>query len=226
MVENNKQHLKLYKFQIPETWYSASPDLWIFDIGTALGPLGECIMEHEEWAMSDENWKWHCDILSTYSEGKATLTPHLVPWEELPTNMIDACRQQIVKFNKAVREDIGNLVLLDNGDIGKLQAATFRFFTDDERKRREPAKQPNIMQTFITVDVAVEIDARTAYYVDNAMGVRFIDRTKAIMPSFEMGNLARKIKQFIWQQESKIVSMEEWKKRKEKEKKSLTNHLD
>ena len=99
MGDDKKQHLKLYNFQIPETWYSASPELWVFDIGSDLGALGQCILEHEEWAISEDNWKWHCDILSTYTEGDEPPSPYLVAWEDLPNRMIDACRQQIVKFN-------------------------------------------------------------------------------------------------------------------------------
>ena len=56
------------------------------------------------------------------------------------------------------------------------------------------------------------------YYVDNAYGIRMIDKNLALMASYEMGSLSRQIKQFIHREETKIVSMEDWKNKKLKEK--------
>ena len=199
---DGKQVLRVYNFHVPDSWYS-NTDLWVFDLAESLGPIGQCMYEHEEYCLSN-------DMLNN---GKNLLCK--TPWEHLPNKIINDCRQQIVKFNKVALQEVGKLTLLDNGEIGKLQSVLFRFKTDDERLLKEDdAVIYATDELLLTADITVEMGKGVAYYVDNAYGIRMIDKNIALMASYEMGNLSRQIKQFIHREETKIVSMEDWKNKK------------
>ena len=209
MDENNKQILKVYNFDVPDSWYS-NTDLWVFDLPEALGAIGQCIHDHEQWAYLDP-------LLRSLA---------LEKWEDLPTEVINDCRQQIINFNKIAAQEIGKLTLLDNGEIGKLQSVMFRFRTDEERLAVAGYEDTVVHmgdQLLLTADIVVDMGDGTSYYIDNAYGIRWIDRECALMPSFEMSSLSREMQQFIHREKTKIVSMEEWREKKKK-KKSLTNH--
>ena len=216
MDKNSKQILKAYSFEIPDAWYDAT-DLWLFDNTEALGVIAQCIQEHEQWGYKVQDDK---------SEPFDLYNAMWDKWEDLPTNIINDCRQQIVRFNKIAEQEVGKLTLLDNGEIGKLQSATFRFCTDEERVLTGKETLVCTEHPLLTVDAVVDMGDGTAYYMDNCYGIRWIDKERALMPSFEMSRLSREVQAFIRREKTKIVSMDEWKKRKERERKSLTNHAE
>lgn len=199
---NGKQVLKVYNFHVPDSWYS-NTELWVFDLSESLGAIGRCIYEHEEYCLSSDMLNSGRDLLCKTA------------WEDLPTDIINDCRQQIVDFNRAAKQEIGKLTLLDNGEIGKLQSVMFRFKTDDERLiKGKDAVVYAADELLLTADIVVDMGDGSAYYIDNAYGIRMIDEAAAIMASYEMSRLSREIKQFIHREETKIVSIDEWKKKK------------
>tara|TARA_A200000159_G_scaffold143055_1_gene147013 strand:+ start:3664 stop:4296 length:633 start_codon:yes stop_codon:yes gene_type:complete len=190
-----------YNFDIPEHWYKSEPDLWAWS-PDHLSTLGICIDRHEEWADEDP-------VVNSYPRtGSQSIS--LIPWHELDDDIIVECQSQIFAYNDVCTNEVGKLALLNNGEVGTLRKVEFRLATDQERAMSHAALFPT---SFIVCGIEVETPEK--YYEKvRDYDVRFVDHEQALMPSVDMRSLQVKIIRTIHREKNKIVSLEEWKRKK------------
>lgn len=170
-----------------------------------LGVVGVCIDRHEEWAEDDE-------ASDMYQLSGVKEPEHIayVPWHELDDDLIVECQSQMFAFNDVSRSAVGCMALLYSGEIGTIKKVEFRLATDEERLATLKQKMPI---SFITCDFEVETDK--VYYTGvKDYDIKFIDTSPALMPSMEMKSLQKLLKRDLIAEKNKIVSLEEWKKKK------------
>lgn len=193
-----------YNFDIPEHWYKSDPELWNWT-PEYLGVVGICIDRHEEWAGDDE-----AAMLFQRSGASSPKSIVKQQWQDLDDDLIVECQSQVFAFNDVCLDQIGKLVLLNNGEVGKLKKAEFRLATDEERILSYSAGFP---LSFITCDIEVETD-NIFYEKVMDYDVRFVDAERALLPSVEMRSLQVKLIRAIHRENNRIVSFEDWKRKK------------
>lgn len=193
-----------YTFDIPEHWYRKEPELWSWS-PEFLGVIGICIDRHEEWADEEEAARLY--QRSGVEDPKQIA---YVPWHELDDDLIVECQSQVFSYNDVSQAEVGKLVLLNNGEVGKLVKAEFKLSTDQERIVTGRSGFPI---SFLSCILEVKTDEKHYKNVKD-YDIRLIDETKALMPSIDMRNLQKKLRRAIHREKNKIVSLEEWKRKK------------
>ena len=193
-----------YTFDIPEHWYRKEPELWSW-MPEFLGAIGICIDRHEEWAEEEEAVRLY--QRSGVDDPKQIF---YVPWHELDDDLIVECQSQVFAYNDVTRTEVGKLVLLNNGEVGKLTKAEFKLATDQDRIISGKAGFPI---SFINCALEVQTDGKHYKNVRD-YDIRLIDANKALMPSIDMRNLQKKLRRTVHRENNKIVSLEEWKIKK------------
>ena len=198
------EDVERYSYEIPEIWCQSFPYIWDWDTMEALGRIGKLIEEHREWL-----WSYPGEELPTVIDKL-----HNIPWQKVPDDMIVQAQVQVAKFNRIVKDESNKRILMSNGSVGTLREVVFRLKTDEERKLNYPDLFGNLITPeLIECDFFVEMGGKIYRALDT--DVRYIDEGKGLLPSFEMNKLSREMNQFIYEQENKVVSLSEWKKRKE-----------
>lgn len=193
-----------YNFDIPEHWHKGDPELWTWT-PEYLGVVGICIDRHEEWAGDDE-------AAMLFQRSGASTPSSIVkkPWHELDDDLIVECQSQVFAYNDVCLGEIGKLVLLNNGEVGKLRKAEFRLATDEERIFSYSAGMP---LSFVICDIEVETDNK---FYEKVMDydIRFVDTERALLPSVEMRSLQVRLIRAIHRENNRIISFEDWKRKK------------
>lgn len=170
-----------------------------------IGVIGICIDRHEEWAEEDEALQMYQN-----SGAKDPKSVSYIPWHELDDDLIVECQSQVFTFNDVSRAAIGCMALLYSGEVGTIRKVEFRLATEEERLATAKQGMPT---SFIACDVEIETDK--VYYTNvKDFDIRYVDHVPALMPSFEMQTLRKKIRKDLLIEKNKIVSLEEWKKKK------------
>ena len=197
---------KLYEFDVPNSWTVRFPEMWNWDTVEALGDIGLLLDEHREWF-------WETSV------GLDIQQPHLVPLEDLPDEVITTALVQVSSFNDMAKDYETRRVLMSNGKVGILKQTIFRLKTDTERSKIEKDMFGEwAIPEMIFADFIVDIEGED--YIANDSDIRWIDRSEGLLPSIEFNRLMKDYSSFIYRQKNKVISLSDWKKKKESEKSS------
>ena len=170
-----------------------------------IGVIGVCVERHEEWTEDDQAY-----VMYERSGVQEPQKIACVPWHELDDDLIVECQSQVFAFNDVSRAAEGCMALLYSGEVGTIRKVEFRLATEEERLTNLRDELPI---SFIACEVEIETDKK--YYTNvREYDIRHVDNVKALMPSMELRSLQRSIRKDLYAEKNKIVSMEEWKKKK------------
>lgn len=198
---------KKYDFNIPEHWYRDNPELWCYE-SQSLGKIGGCIEDHEEWAESAEAIEFYEETSIEVDDVAST------PLHMFCDDLIVECQKQVIRFSEYCRQEIGNFVLLTNAEVGRIVDIEFYILSDEERKE---IYENGFPLSFIGLKMSVQCPSNI-YEDVRDYDVRLVDDSSGnqhrMVCSTLMINTQRTLRRFIWEEENRIVSLEDWKKKK------------